>query len=738
MRRRRTGESWRIRLGWILFGTAMAMLLVALPVWAVATGDVNKVAGWANILALPVSALGLVLLVAETRSVRTGQPERRRPWMAPPLDRMIERPELGERLLTALTTPGVSEVGLSTGLHGAGGFGKTRLATWVCHRPEIECQYPGGLLWVTLGQEVQGADLAARINELTATLAGGDLPMLSDPDAAGAELGRQLDTGHPVLVVLDDAWEDCQLRPFRFGGRDCTRLVTTRIPDLLPPTSGRICVDAMSPAQAQQMIADGVTGLSPEMVARLANLAGRWPVLLNLVNAALRRRTDRGQPAESAAEDIAHRLTAEGPAAFDPACAEDRGRAVAATVQASLDLLTPTDRQRCLDLAIFPEDMDIPLTALRLLWTGGAVEPTCAELASLGLVSDYRLDPPGPRLVVHDVLRAHLRTRRTATEQAAAHAQLIDAVAAQLPAHEAGTPPPWWLMPADIDYAWRYLAYHLHHAGRDDLLVALLCDLRWTEAKARKFGSAVSVEADLALVNTPAIDALREALHRIGHLLGPIDPPAALGATLAGWLRGIAGLEDIVDRYRTGLPRPLLEPVAPATLRPPAAALGAVAAWAGHIGDVIGCAFSPDGTTLTTTSDDGTARLWSVADRTTTHVLRDHPGGVRGRAFSPDGALFASTGQDGTARLWNAADRSEYAVLTGHIGVVRDCAFAPDGALLATAGDDGTVRIWRTADARCHCALRFAGPVLTIAWHPDGTTLCAGGGTGVHLLTYLP
>jgi hypothetical protein len=35
-----------------------------------------------------------------------------------------------------------------------------------------------------------------------------------------------------VLLVVDDVWEDAQLRPFRFGGRTCTRLVTTRVPEI--------------------------------------------------------------------------------------------------------------------------------------------------------------------------------------------------------------------------------------------------------------------------------------------------------------------------------------------------------------------------------------------------------------------------------------------------------------------------------------------------------------------------
>jgi hypothetical protein len=328
--------------------------------------------------------------------------------MAPPLDRMVERPELGDQLVAALVASVPSEVGLTTGLQGAGGFGKTWLAAWACHRSEVDRRYPGGLLWVTVGQEVRGADLAGRINDLTATL-GGERPTISSPDAAGAELGRLLDTRDAVLLVVDDVWEESQLRPFRYGGCTCTRLVTTRIPDILPPTGVRIPVDTMSRGQAGQMVVDGVAGLPAELADRLASLAGRWPVLLNLVNAALRRRVARGQSPEQAAEDIAHRLVVEGPTAFDPARPTDRSRAVAATVEASLALLMPTDHRRYLDLAIFPEDVEIPFTVLRLLWAGDPVA-TCDEFVSLGLVAGYRLDLATPRIVLHDVMRAHLWT----------------------------------------------------------------------------------------------------------------------------------------------------------------------------------------------------------------------------------------------------------------------------------------------------------------------------------------
>jgi hypothetical protein len=698
---------------------------MAVPVWALAAGDLERAARWAPLLALPLTALSLALVLADRARGRAptefvdGQ---RRPWMAPPLDRMVERPELGDCLVAALTGPLPVEVGLTTGLAGAGGFGKTRLATWVCHRPEIDGRYPGGLLWATVGQEVHDADLAERVNDLIFALSGERSP-ISDPDTAGAELGRLLDEREPLLLVVDDVWEDAQLRPFRFGGCCCTRLVTTRIPDLLPPGGARIAVDAMSGDQARQLVADGVVGLPADVADHLADLAGRWPVLLNLVNGVLLRRVERGQAAERAAAGIMDALVTEGPVAFDPARPADRSHAVAATIEASMVLLDHADRERYLDLAIFPEDVDIPVDVLALLWPDCRVDRLCEELVGLGLAADYRLDLPGQRLVLHDVMRAYLKTRRNATERAAVHGRLISAAAGLLPADEENASAPWWLLAADAGYLWRYVPHHLHQAGRADELASLVCDLRWVEAKTRRFGSVVSVEADLQLVDTPTATGLRRVLSQIAPLLGPIDPPAALGATLASRLHGVSDLQVLLDRYRATLPRPLLEPAWPL----PDQASPTQSHRSDHTGTVISCTFSPDGTLLATTSLDGTARLWQVADGAAQRILIGHTGGVWDCAFSPDGALLATAGNDRTVRLWQVATGAEVGMLMGHTDWVTSCAFSPDGTLLASTSADATTRLWQVVDGTAQAVLSgHVSAVRSCDFRPDGTVLATG------------
>jgi hypothetical protein len=86
-------------------------------------------------------------------------------------------------------------VGITTGLWGAGGFGKTTLARLLAHHAEIRERFPEGVVWVTVGEDAAGPELAEKVTNAVVGLAGGARPAVTDPVTAGAELGRVLGIG---------------------------------------------------------------------------------------------------------------------------------------------------------------------------------------------------------------------------------------------------------------------------------------------------------------------------------------------------------------------------------------------------------------------------------------------------------------------------------------------------------------------------------------------------------------
>jgi hypothetical protein len=113
----------------------------------------------------------------------------------------------------------------------------------------------------------------------------------------------------------------------------------------------------------------------------------------------------------------------------------------------------------------------------------------------------------------------------------------------------------------------------------------------------------------------------------------------------------------------------------------------------GHTYDVNHVAFSPDGQTLATASDDETARLWQVSSGKLLQTLEGHTSWVNHAAFSPNGQALATASDDQTARLWQVSSGKLLQTL-GHTGDVNHAVFSPDGQMLATASNDSTARLW--------------------------------------------
>jgi WD40 repeat protein len=188
-------------------------------------------------------------------------------------------------------------------------------------------------------------------------------------------------------------------------------------------------------------------------------------------------------------------------------------------------------------------------------------------------------------------------------------------------------------------------------------------------------------------------------------------------------------------------------------------------------------AFSTDGRTLVSTSEDHTVRAWDAATgqphfqsaspsrwhfalaisadgrRVAAgteegriewwHLPGGQPGGVlheprlmhiRALAFSPDGRFLASGSLDNRVRLWNLEGNALVRTFPRGLLSFRSVAFSPDGRrILAGAADSGEIKIWNLVDGEEVATLRGARGTVTRLQFLDADTLLSLAGSEVRL-----
>jgi WD40 repeat protein len=146
----------------------------------------------------------------------------------------------------------------------------------------------------------------------------------------------------------------------------------------------------------------------------------------------------------------------------------------------------------------------------------------------------------------------------------------------------------------------------------------------------------------------------------------------------------------------------------------------------GHRDGVNSVAFSPDGKTLATGSDDNSVKLWNLQGQVL-QTLNSHSSFVNSVAFSPDGKTLATGSYDNTVKLWNLQGQ-ELQTLTGHSAGVNSVAFSPDGKTIASASGDKTVKLWNLEGQVLETLTGHSDSVYSVAFSPDGKTLASASG----------
>lgn len=391
-------------------------------------------------------------------------------------------------------------------LHGAGGFGKTTLLKAICHNEEIIGAFDDGVLWVTLGQHPTPTDLVFKVLNLIETISGKG-PGVTDLETAVPHL-RQLLSDKELLIVIDDVWNAENLQPFLEGGSRCSRLISTRNLDIIPKNAKKVHVDAMTKEEATKLLGSGLSKDDSKddnyylQLYRLATILGEWPLLLKLVNRAIYHRvTNGGQSLQQAIEYSSKALEKKGLTFFDNRDAASREQAVAKTLSVGIDLLDENERERYTELAVFVEDIDIPLSTLHKLWskTGGLdefdTEDLCGRLERLSLIYSFDLNSKTIRL--HDVIRKYLLGQHSKENLSRLHSLLLEVYSNKRSWEDLD----WTQVD---DYGLQYLSRHAYQLRDNEVykqeLYRLLCK-PFMQEKFIRYGSyqSFAIDVDLAI-----------------------------------------------------------------------------------------------------------------------------------------------------------------------------------------------------------------------------------------------
>lgn len=623
--------------------------------------------------------------------------------MAQPPEAFIHRQEYHEVFAALCPETGTVEsmsVGITTALRGAGGFGKTALAQALCQDARVRQAYPDGILWTTMGEDIDANGRLARVRDLIRWWTRKEAPAFETVTAAGARL-RELLTGSRALVVVDDVWSPADVTPFQGLGKGSAVLITTRDSQALPADTARVNVDAMEPSEAVSLLGLGLPdGFFKELQSLAARL-GEWALLLKLVNRQLQELVkEDGLPVPKALREIGEALESQGFSAFDRDDKESRHAAASQAILVSVRRLPERERALYFQLAVFPEDARVPLSVLERFWglSHFQTRKFCRRLHDLSLLLEFDGES--------EVIRLHDVVRRVLIEQiediSSLHSRLLDAFRP--------TSGAWSDLPAGESYLWRNLAHHFVGAERLGEFRKLLFDFSFLEAKLRATDINALIEDYESFSGEVELRLIRDALRLSSHVLS--KDRRQLASQLLGRLAGRnePDIRQLIEEARTWQGGPWLRPRTANLIQPGGALIRVLQ---GHTATINAVAVV-DGYRIVSSSDDGTLRVWNLETGQTLRTLGGHTSAVSAVAVV-DSRRAVSASHDGTLQLWDLESGQALRIFKGHKPGIHAVAVVDGRRVISGSPDWWTLRVWDLKTGRTVRTLKgHAAPVRAV------------------------
>jgi WD40 repeat protein len=159
-----------------------------------------------------------------------------------------------------------------------------------------------------------------------------------------------------------------------------------------------------------------------------------------------------------------------------------------------------------------------------------------------------------------------------------------------------------------------------------------------------------------------------------------------------------------------------------------------------QIGQVERAAYSPDGT-LMAVGGSGGVEISTLSTGAIAYLPTIASNGVTSVAFSPDSKTLAVSGGNdsgGVIELWNVSKGQLITTLDTAATYVISVAFSADGTMLTDGGeiydattmiDSGVLELWSVSSGvMLNTLATNATYVVSVAFSPDGKTICDGGG----------